>query len=153
MEMGTMVSPLVLSTKNIIIGLVAVSFFLFSSCSPSIVLSPKGVAALSSPSMLAEIFINILPNTGWFLGMSGKSFTITGLRKRARAFTSPPLSPIFMMPSHNDSTPVRPRLNSKAVLAVSKVESMMAGKTSMSPMNTSLIRAITKAIAKKAIQM
>ena len=29
---GIMVSPLVLSTRNIIIGLVAVSFFGFSSC-------------------------------------------------------------------------------------------------------------------------
>ena len=56
---GMMVRPEVFSTRNIIIGLVAVSFFGFSSCMLSIAFRPNGVAALSSPSMLAAMFMKI----------------------------------------------------------------------------------------------
>ena len=52
-DIGMSVSPLVFSTRNIIIGLLAVSFFWFRSCNCSIALRPKGVAALSRPNMLA----------------------------------------------------------------------------------------------------
>ena len=61
---GIMVSPLVLSTRNIIIGFVAVSFFGFSSCICCMAFRPVGVAALSSPSMFDAIFIKMLPMTG-----------------------------------------------------------------------------------------
>lgn len=86
-------------------------------------LRPVGVAALSRPSMLAAMFIKMLPMAGWFLGMSGNNRVNTGLSKRASAFTAPAFSPIFMMPSHKASTPVRPRDVSKAVFDVSNVES------------------------------
>ncbi len=43
--------------------------------------SPNGVAALSSPNILAEMFMKMFPMTGWFLGMSGKSLQ----KKRAEA--------------------------------------------------------------------
>ena len=146
---GMMVRPDVLMTRNIIIGLVAVSFFGLSCCRPSMAFRPRGVAALSSPSMLAAMFMKMLPTTGWPLGTSGKSFVKTGLSQRASTSTTPPRSPIFITPSHNESTPVRPREISKAVRAVSNVEFIMAGKTSTSPKNSSFTAAMANATRKK----
>ena len=150
---GMMVSPEVLSTRNIIMELEAVSFFALSACSSSMALRPSGVAALSNPSILAEMFMKILPKTGWFLGISGNSLVKTGLSSRAMALTTPPRSPIFITPSQRESTPVSPSEISNAVFAVSNVEFMMAGNTSVSPKHKSLMTAMTKAMAKNAIQM
>ena len=80
---GISVSPLVFSTRNMIIGFDAVTFSRWNSSSLmaplsfltlnssfltssicSIAFRPKGVAALSSPSILAAMFIKILPVTG-----------------------------------------------------------------------------------------
>ena len=66
---------------------------------------------------------------------------------------TPPFSPIFMMPSHKESTPVKPREISKAVFEELKVELMISENTSASPRNTRRKVAMTKAIRKKAIQM
>ena len=148
-----MVSPDVLSTRNIIIGFVAVSFLVLSVCICSMALRPSGVAALSRPSMLAAMFMNMLPVTGWPFGMSGKRRVNTGLSTLASALTTPPRSPIFIMPSHSDSTPVRPRDISKAVLDEANVEFIISGNTSVSPITTSLNRAMTKATTKNAIQI
>ena len=123
MLVGMMVSPLVFSTRNIIIGFVAVSFFVLSSCICAIAFSPVGVAALSSPSILEAMFIKIEPITGWFLGISGNSLVKTGLSSRANTFTMPAFSPIFIMPSHRASTPVSPSDTSNAVFDESKVAS------------------------------
>ena len=122
---GMMVSPEVLSTKNMIIGLVAVSFLTLSSCICAMARSPVGVAALSSPNMFEAMFMKMLPNTGWPLGMSGKSLEKTGLNPRAKTLTTPAFSPIFMMPSQSDSTPVSPNDTSKAFFEESKVLSTM----------------------------
>ena len=105
-----MTSPEVFSTKNIIIGLLAVSFLGFSSCNPSMAFKPSGVAALSSPSILAARFMKMLPVTGCPLGMSGKSLLKIGLKSREIKLINPPLSPIFMMPNHKESTPVNPMI-------------------------------------------
>ena len=148
-----MVSPLVLSTRNMIIALLAVSFLGLSACKPSMALSPSGVAALSSPSILAAMFIKMLPTTGCPSGMSGKSRRNTGESHRASTWTTPPFSPIFMMPIQRESTPVSPKEISKAVLAVSNVELMMAGNTSKSPKTMRRTTAMTNAMTKKAIQM
>lgn len=152
-EIGISVSPLVFSTRNMIMGLLAVSFLVFNSCSCSIAFRPKGVAALSSPSMLAAIFIKIEPVTGCPLGMSGNSLVNTGLSNLANTFTTPPFSPIFMIPSQSESTPVKPSEISKAVFDEEKVESIMAGNTSKSPQNTNFITAITKAMIKNPTQI
>ena len=106
-----------------IIGLVAVSFLVFSSCICCMAFRPVGVAALSSPSMLEAMFMKIEPMAGWFFGISGKSLVNTGLSTLANAFTTPARSPIFMIPSHKAKTPVRPREISKADFDVSNVES------------------------------
>ena len=164
--------PLVFSTRNMIIAFDAVSFCRVSSSgatcpcsffasnlsssisfSPSIAFSPRGVAALSSPSMLALMFMKIWPNTGCPLGISGNRRVKSGLSQRAMVLTRPPISPIFITPIQSDSTPVRPSEISKAVLAESNVESMMAGKTVRSPQNNSLTAATTKATRKNAIQI
>ena len=150
---GMSVSPLVLSTRNIIIGFDAVSFFVFSVCSSSMALRPRGVAALSSPSMLAAMFIKMLPVTGWPLGMSGNSRVKTGDSRRASALTTPPFSPTRMMPSHSERTPVSPRDISKAVFDDEKVESIIAGNTSKSPKKASFTAAIAKAMRKNPTQM
>ena len=99
------------------------------------------------------MFMKMLPVAGWPFGMSGNSFVNTGDSTRASMFTTPPRSPIFITPSHSASMPVSPSEISKADFDVSKVEFMMAGKTSVSPRKTSLTSAIRNAIRKKAIQM
>ncbi len=152
MVVGMMVKPEVFKTKNMIIGFVAVSFFGLSSCICCIAFSPVGVAALSSPSMLEAMFMKILPITGWFFGMSGKSFVKTGLSARANTFTTPAFSPIFMMPSQRASTPVSPREISKAFFEESKVESTIFWKMVVSPI-ASPMSAKMNAITKKAIQI
>ena len=124
------VSPLVFNTRNIIIGFEAVSFFWFSSCICSIAFKPNGVAALSSPSILAAMFIKILPVTGWPFGMSGNSLQNTGDNNFANTLTTPPFSPTFITPSQSDSTPVKPSDISKAVFDDENVESIIAGNTS-----------------------
>ena len=116
-------------------------------------LRPRGVAALSNPSMLAEIFMKMEPVAGCPLGISGKSLVNTGERTRASTLTSPARSPIFMMPSHKASMPVSPMEISKAFFDVSKVESIIAGNTLTSPKNISLHSPTTKAMTKKAIQI
>ena len=153
MEIGISVRPLVFSTRNMIIGFEAVSFLGFSSCICSIAFRPRGVAALSKPSMLAAMFMKMEPVTGWPLGISGNSLVNSGLSILARIFTTPPFSPIFMMPSQRAKTPVRPKEISKAVFDEENVESIIAGNTSKSPKNTSLTSAITNAMMKNAIQI
>ena len=149
---GMMVSPDVLSTRNMIIELEAVSlsfatfsadhpfnipspsfFDLFNSCMLSIALSPSGVAALSSPSILAAMFIKMCPVAGCPLGMSGKRRVKSGLSALESKLTTPPCSPIFMMPIHKERTPVSPMEISKAVLAFSKVEPTMSANTPVLP--------------------
>lgn len=108
-EIGISISPEVLITRNMIIGLLAVSFFGFSSCNSFIALSPIGVAALSSPSILADIFIKIDPITGVPWGYRETGGRIPGSTQRDSALIRPLFSPIFMMPNHKERTPVNPR--------------------------------------------
>ena len=97
--------------------------------------------------------MKMLPVAWWPLGMSGKSFVNTGLSRRDRALTMPPRSPIFIMPSQSESTPVRPSEISNAVFDEANVESIMAGNTPVSPMSTSRAAPMANAMTKNAIQM
>ena len=153
MLIGISVRLEVFNTRNMIIGLLAVSFRGFSSCRPSMAFRPSGVAALSSPSMLAARFMKMLPVTGCPLGMSGKSLLNSGPNIREKRLMTPPCSPIFMIPNQSDKIPVNPNEMSKAVFDESKVELMIAGKTSKSPQNIKRTRATMNAMTKKAIQM
>ena len=58
---GMIVSPLAPSTTNMIMALEALVLSALSDCSSDMALSPMGVAALSSPSMLAAKFMNMVP--------------------------------------------------------------------------------------------
>ena len=130
---GTMVSPVVLSTRNMIMGLLAVSLRGLISCISFMAFSPSGVAALSSPNILADIFIKIEPKAGWFFGRSGNNRVNRGLIQREKVAMTPPRSPIFINPSHKDKTPVNPRDISKAVLAEENVEFMISLQMSRLP--------------------
>jgi len=151
--MGMSVRPDVLSTRNMICALDAVSFTGFSSWSSCMALRPRGVAALSSPSIFAAKFMIIEPCTGWSFGISGKIRWKKGRTTVASAAMTPPFSPTRMSPSQSVSTPVRPSEISKATSAMSNVLATMAVKISVSPKNTSFTIATTKAIRKKPIQM
>ena len=85
--------------------------------------------------------------------MSGNSLTNTGLSSRASTFTTPPFSPIFMIPSQSAKTPVSPSEISNAVFDDENVESIMAGNTSKSPRNTNFTSAITNAMMKNPTQI
>ena len=105
-----------------------------------------------------DVFFRDVPDKGGFaicapFGMSGKSFVNNGLSTRAKRSMTPPFSPIFMMPSHKDSTPVNPREISNAVFEELNVELMISGNTPVSPRKTRRKVAMMNAIRKKAIQM
>ena len=136
-----------------IIGSLAESFCVFSSCNSFMAFSPIGVAALSKPNRLAEMHMKIEPVAGWSFGIPGKSLLNTGAVNRAKACITPPFSPIFMMPRQRARTPVSPRDISNPVFAEAKEALMIWVKTSVSPPMANLQSATTKAIRKKAIQI
>ena len=104
---GIMVTAEALITINIISAFDAVSLRGLSSCICSMALRPIGVAALSSPSMLAAIFITIEPIAGWCSGISGMIFLNNGVNPRASKSVRPDFSAIFKRPSHKQSMPVK----------------------------------------------
>lgn len=144
---------MVLSTRNIIIGLLAVSLSVFISCISRIALRPSGVAALSSPSMLAEKFMKIEPNTGLFLGISGNSLEKNGEVSRAKIEITPPRSPIFIKPSQRERTPVSPSEISKAVFAEANEEFIISDQIDKFPPVTVSITATIKATKKNPNQI
>lgn len=151
-EVGMIVMPAVLSTRNMIIGSLAVLLSGLISCSSFIAFRPSGVAALSRPSMLALMFMTMLPPAGWLRGMPGNTRSKSGAMARANRSIMPARSPIFMMPSHRHITPTRPSEMSKPVFAVSKSPVMIFVKIVMSPC-ASLNSATTKPIRMKATQI
>ena len=153
MVIGISVRPDALTQRNIIIELLAESLSLFSSCSCCIAFNPMGVEALSSPNRLADRFINIDPVAGWSFGISGNSLLNTGDAIRAKDCINPPFSPIFIIPNHKESMPVSPSDISNPVLAESKEALIISVKIVVSPPISSLPKATTNAIRKKAIQI
>ncbi len=146
-------SPDALRMRNISMASVAVSFCLLSSCISFMALSPKGVAALSSPSIFADTFINIEPIAGWFLGMPGNKRQKRGDIMRPNICITPAFSPIFISPSHSDNMPVSPSAISKACAADVNDEPMMRLHIDKSPVKTVLHTATANAAIKNAIQI
>ena len=142
-----------MSTRNISIASVAVSFFVLSSCMCCIAFNPRGVAALSSPSIFADTFINIAPIAGCPFGMPGNKRENSGLTSRPKKGIIPPRSPIFIMPIQRDSTPVNPNDSSNAVLAESNDEFIIFVQMSMFPLKIVSPKANRNASRKKPIQM
>src|SRR5687768_15152575 len=75
---GIRVNPDAWRQRNMICALEATSLLGFNSCRLSIAFNPKGVAALSSPSRLAEKFIIICPIEGCPFGISGNNLEKKG---------------------------------------------------------------------------
>ena len=97
----------VLSTTNMAMWLVAtpgVEESLFSSC---MALMPRGVAALPSPSRLAEMFIEMAPMAGPAGSRPGKASRVRGERARLMMWVSPAFSATFISPHHRHMVPVR----------------------------------------------
>ena len=149
-EVGTSVSPAVLSTRNMICASLAVSFTGFSSCSSPIALRPSGVAALSSPSMVAERFMVTLPLAGWSLGTSLSSMRNKGETALESTRITPAFSPIFIIPSHNVITPVRPMDISKPFFAASNRALSISDSRPVCPKAKALMIATTKPMIKNA---
>lgn len=99
METGISVSPEALMQRNMIIGSLAESFCVFSSCNSFMAFSPIGVAALSKPNRLAEMHMKIEPVAGWSFGIPGKSLLNTGAVNRAKACITP------LFPDFHDAEP------------------------------------------------
>jgi hypothetical protein len=66
---------------------------------------------------------------------------------------APAFSPTFIKPRKSDMTPINPIDICTPVLAESKTPSIIVLNISVSPKNTSLIKATIKATRKNAIQM
>ena len=103
--------------------------------------------------MLAEKFMKIDPNTGLFFGMSGNRREKNGDVMRAKIDITPPRSPIFISPSHNERTPVRPSDISKAVLAEEKEAFIISDHIPALPPVTVSATATAKATKKNPNQM
>ena len=97
------------------------SSLVFTSCNCFIAFRPNGVAALSKPSMLAEKFISIEPEAGWFFGSSGNNLLKNGPTNLERIFIAPPASPIFIIPNHKVIAPIKPMQMVTLTLLISKV--------------------------------
>lgn len=150
-EVGTSVTPAVLSTTNISCASLARRGCGLIDCSSRMACRPSGVAALSRPSTLAETFIIIAPLAAWPGGTDGNRWRISGFTRRANRSTTPARSPTRMMPSHSAIMPVSPSAISKPVRAASNMPVSMREKISMSPIAT-CTQAVTKATRKKASQ-
>ena len=120
-----MVKPEAFKTKNIICAFEATVLFGFNSCKSFIAFSPKGVAALSRPSILAEKFIIIEPTAGWSFGISGNKRVNKGATNFDMIFIAPPSSPIFIKPIHKHKAPVIKMDNSKPFLEASNKASII----------------------------
>ena len=101
------VNPEAFKTKNIICAFVAVSGFGFKVCNSFMAFNPIGVAALSNPNILAEIFIIIDPIAGCPFGTSGNNLENNGDTNRVIIRMAPPSSPTFIKPSHKHKAPVK----------------------------------------------
>ena len=136
MVTGNSVTAAVLMTRNRICASVAVSGSGLSVCNSRMALSPSGVAALSSPSMLAAMFMVMLPSAGWPAGTPGNRRRNSGASPRAIRSIRPARSPTFMMPSHSVITPVRPSAISNAVFEVSNSDLTIWAGRSVAPNST-----------------
>ena len=117
---GSNVSPAVLMARNSTIALEAVPLTGFSLFSSSMALMPKGVAALPSPSRLADMFMIIAPIAGCSAGTSGNRRVIMGFISRAIIRNSPAFSTMRIRPRKSAITPISPHSSANAAKAKSE---------------------------------
>ncbi len=135
---GIRVSPEACRHRNMICELEAVVLSGFSSCRLSIAFKPKGVAALSSPSRLAEKFIIICPCAGCPLGTSGKSLEKKGPMILDNTRIPPARSAIFIKPMKRAMMPMSFKLRFTAVQQVSMMPSIFSGFAGSSALPTTI---------------
>ena len=109
-----MVTEEVLITRNMISGLEATPGRGFRVSSSFMARSPSGVAALSRPSMLAAMFMVMLPMAGWPAGTSGMITRNSGVRRAAIFAVRPAASIMREMPSQKHIIPASPMTMSVA---------------------------------------
>lgn len=90
---------------------------------------------------------------GWLPGISGNIFEKNGATNREKKAITPPFSPIFIIPSHSDNTPVSPSEISKPVFAESNVEFNKSVNNVRLPLKIASKQAMIKAISKNPIHM
>ena len=136
-----------------ICALDAVPGSLFNVSRLSIAFRPKGVAALSRPSMLALKFITISPIAGCCSGISGNNRLSKGFSKRASQRTAPAFSAIFIRPRKKIIVPAsgNPTLITESLAAVNKPSTMVL-KMSVLPNTSHFIMATRNPVTKKKIQ-
>ena len=105
---GRSVTEEVLMARNSTMALLAVPLWGFSVSSSCMARMPNGVAALPSPSALAERLSTIAPMAGCSGGTSGNRRTISGRMVLAMMTRSPPASATFIRPRNRAMTPMRP---------------------------------------------
>ncbi|MFM1941192.1 MAG: hypothetical protein RI897_174 [Verrucomicrobiota bacterium] len=105
--MGRSWTELVLMARKVHMALVAVPGCGLSFSRSCMARSPRGVAALRRPSMLAAMFITMELMAGCPSGTSGKSRRRMGWRSLAMLWTRPAFSARRMRPSQNPMMPTR----------------------------------------------
>ena len=115
---GINANPAACKHKNIICALLALVLSGFNSCKLSIALIPKGVAALSNPSILALKFIIICPLAGCPLGTSGNNLEKNGPTIFDKKRIPPAFSAILIKPINKAIIPIKPM---QIVTAVAQV--------------------------------
>ena len=115
---GKTVTPAVFKTKNVIIAVDAVSLLVLIFCNSLIAFSPKGVAALPKPNILAAIFEDIYPNALLFLGTEGNKRFKIGSKKFANLDKTPASSAIFIIPVQSTMVGSKDIIKSNALFAL-----------------------------------
>jgi hypothetical protein len=141
----------VLMARKSAIELVAVPGRVLSLSSSCIARMPKGVAALPSPSALADMFRIMAPIAGWSGGTSGKRRVISGRIRRAMTTSMPPASATFINPRKSVITPTRPMANSTAPLAAASISLDSTAIGVCAPSTTGRVSS-RQAVARKPIR-
>ena len=105
------------------------------------------------PVMLADMFMKMAPMAGCSFGIPGNSREKNGLISRPKNSITPPFSPIFIIPIHSVSTPVRPNEISKAKAAWEKEEFIISVHMPVLPQKSDSPTAIRKAMRKNVIHI
>ena len=124
---GIKFKPAACKQRNMICELEATSLVGLSSCKLSIAFNPKGVAALSKPSRLAEKFMIICPMEGCPFGISGKSLEKKGPTMRDKSLIPPAFSAMFIKPMNKAKIPTSFKQISTATQQVSMMPSNLSG--------------------------
>ena len=104
---GTSWMELVLIARNVHIAFDAMPGWGFRVSRLRMAFSPRGVAALPRPSILAAMLSTIAPRAGCPSGTSGNSIRVKGWSLRASASTRPERSARRNSPSHSPIIPAK----------------------------------------------